>query len=276
MIFFPPCRIALALLSLLLLAGCGARHLQQAQDRFNAAASDETRMSPTGDLSYTSPAGLNVYAPALSNYKIALSLLDKELKDNKAELDSDKLTGVAVALRCMTLWRISDLDPPGLSKTVTVKDVKDCALGAQADAQAGKFTLGTRDRLLLAALPAFIDADQARLQTNYPDKSKGFRDSYVVVDDVIKSEPSDHDVKFYLHLVQVRTLRSWRNAALRVPNDSPLKAAAKSDAAEARAKAESEVCALAPDLDPLSPRRSFVAKEFQQMAVTPDTANCGG
>jgi len=263
-------KIALALLSVVMLGGCGARHIQQAQDRFNSAASDETRASPTGEASYTSPAGLNVYAPALSNYKLALSLLDKELKNNRAELDGDKLTGVAVALRCMTLWRISDLDPPGPANSVTPDDVKACALNAQQDAASGKFTLGTRDRLLLAALPAFVDADRARLETDYLKKSKGFRDSYIVVDGVIKSEPSDHDVKFYLHLVQVRTLRSWRGAALRVPKDSPVKAAASSDAEEARTKATNELCALAPDLDPQSPRATFVSNEFKATGITPN------
>jgi hypothetical protein len=211
-------KVAIALLSIVLLAGCGARNIREAQDIFNTASLAEANLSPDGDAAYKSPLGVGVYTHALSNYRVAVSLLTRELADNRAELDRDKLTGTAWTLKCMALWRISDLDPvppPKPPETRYVDPPGDEAKQCSEDARKAKVVFGTRDRLLLEVIPSLVDADRGRRSLTYDEAKGRLASSYSIIRGVLNAAPEGHDIIMYLRRVQLRTLRSWNDATRR-------------------------------------------------------------
>lgn len=267
-------KIVLALLGLILLTGCGARHIREAQQSFDTAAREENRLSPASDTAYVSNPGLNLHSPttSLANYKIAVSLLEKELAENRAELDKDKLTGTAVTLKCMALWRIADLEPVADAKPpekAPDQKAKDCA----NEADSGKHVLGTRDRVLLKAIPAFVDADIGRRQTTYAEAKKYFIDSYTVVKNILAEPlPPDHDIRIYLRLTQIRTLAAWRGAMAKLPQPER-----KTEIAATTPLLVDEYCTLAPYFQTRPGLKKFLEAELVATAAWPlENGACAG
>ena len=207
------------------LSACGStQRFRDAQDHFNAASAAETTASLETTAGFGAPAGLNIYSPALTNYRLALALVEASLKEDRNELDSDNLTGTAEALHCIILWRVSDLDPPSvppppLERTDSQRVAAKCATDAAQDAADGRIKLGTRDTVMLDVLPYFIDLDVARTtmvtQDNYPKVKTFLDDVRKHLGDALKKLPSSHDMAVYLRLARIRTLRSERGVILK-------------------------------------------------------------
>ena len=203
-------RVALVCVSMMVLAGCDARYIREAQDSFNAASNEESRLAVRDDSQYVGPVPLAAYSSASANYKVALDLLEKELKENRSELDKDKLTGTAVSLKCLAMWRIADLDsPPPANPDDFGKAAAACAEDAYA--RRTQYALLKRDEVLMFALPGMIDADRGRRSSDYAYAKRHFSQSYAWVVRAVGLYP-DHDVVVYLHLVQIRTVQAWRAA----------------------------------------------------------------
>lgn len=248
---------ACALISIILLTGCGARHIREAQDSFNAGAAAENQLSVKGEEAYTSALGASTYGSAVANYKVALSLLDKELSENRAELDRDKLTGTAWTLKCLALWRVADLDASVPPSSAASESAIKCAKDGLADT---RLTLGTRDRVLLKALPAFVEADRGRVQTNYTTAKDYFVSAQEGLNDAIAIVPGDHGIMLYLRLVYLRMLRSWRGAiqALNGP---------AADLVQNEAAFDAQYCALKPRIDADKNVKALVLAEFRSAVL---------
>ena len=257
MMIFRGLTIAVALIGMIMLSGCGARHMRDAQDSFNAGTAAENQLSTKGDEAYTSALGASTYGTAVANYKVALSLLDKELTQNRAELDKDKLTGTAWTLKCLALWRIADLDASIPPNNAASDSAIKCAKDGLADTG---LTLGTRDRVLLKALPAFVEADRGRGQTSYSAAKDYFVSAQVGLDDAIAIVPGDHGVLLYLRLVYFRMLRSWRSA-IKTLGGPP------TDLVQNEAAFDAQYCALKPRIDTDKTVKALVLKEFQSAVL---------
>jgi hypothetical protein len=189
-----------AVVSLLLLAGCGAHKLSQAQDRFNAAARLE---ASAAELRNPSVDGSN----ALQNYRIALSLSEEALESYGSSLKQDKLYGTALVLKALCEWRIAALDADA-----DAEKIKRVAAWANKKAAEEGITLGTRDRVLLAALPGFREQTLAGRETDPEKRSALYASALETLDLALSNTkpPSDHPVRIYIRLFQMRTVRAWR------------------------------------------------------------------
>jgi hypothetical protein len=70
-------------------------------------------------------------------------------------------------------------------------------------------------------LPAFVDTDVGRTATTYERAAKFFADSRQTVARVLMTTPEEHDLWVYLHLAQLRNVRSWRAAVFRFFDEPP-------------------------------------------------------
>jgi hypothetical protein len=197
-----------ALLVLLLLAACSARRIREAQDAFNQAATAEQQIEamPTAGVE-----GLRGSSSAASGYAVALGLLDEELTQNEAALRQEDLLGTALVLKALCLWRIEALthDTDGASPPSQMSSDEFAAIEAKAS-QAG-VVLGTRDRVLLAALPGLREHDRALRAADYATASRFFRSAFTVMGSALDTvkPPPNHPVRAYIRLAQMRTLRAW-------------------------------------------------------------------
>jgi hypothetical protein len=269
MMRFPRAAIALALLGLVLLAGCEASQIREAQDSFNAGATEEARLAVRDDSQYTLRAPLAAYSPALAHYKVAYTILEKELRENRSELDKMSLLGNAMALKCLALWRISDLEPPPSDPEKAGQAAVDCANDAKAENS--KYRLDPRDLRWMKALPAFVDADRGRLVVAYANKRKKFEDSYVVVRgiaDEAKSamkDEADFKIVIQLQLIQIRTLQAWVDAVFKLPQNQ-MQQGEYNNVSE---KFEATYCALKPLFAKRKTLEIFVEQELRAASVWP-------
>lgn len=208
----------LAILSLLLVAalqaGCAARQIRAAQDAFNEGARSENAQRVATLNGGQPPVDA---ASAAVSYRTALQLLEQELQSHTDDLRNEQLLGTAMMLRAMALWRLADLEA-GSAVAPNKKAVADAVPAANSDAYA---QLGTRDRVMAAALPGLCDHDRGLQATSLDEASEFFVSSYTVVHAALQSTkpPENHPIRTYMALVQLSTLRSYQSAIYRfVPN----------------------------------------------------------
>lgn len=197
-------RILLGLLILLLIAGCGTHRLSQAQDAFNGA----TRLEAQSTIENEDLSGdpLLEIPQALSQYRIALALTEEALTEYGGKLQNDKLYGTALMLKALCLWRIAALD-----ENTDKEAVAEIVAEIQYRAKASNIVLGTRDRVLLNALPGLRE-HALGLQAKDPERAAAlFESALETLEASLTADvPSDHPVRIYICLSQMKSLRAWR------------------------------------------------------------------
>lgn len=191
-------RLVAALFALVLVSCGSVRVLREAQDQFNRAAEIENQARLPDPA-----AGLRVSAGAESEYRAALAKLKQELRDNAAALKADGLWHTARFLKVLCLWRIAALG----GESADFKDARGEAAALVDAKAAGDFSPGLRDRVLLAALPGLLDHEKGLRSSAAAD----FKSADAVIESALATEkpPADHEVRFYLRLAQLASLREW-------------------------------------------------------------------
>lgn len=212
----PLFRLALAVFALALLAGCAPRQIRAAQDAFNRAARGEN------DLRAATFAGSEPVeaGAAVADYRQALALVDAELSAHPDDLAAEQLLGNALMIKALSLWRLADLDE---------SQVDDAALDetlARLDrlASADRAALGTRDRVLVRALPGLRDHDRGLRAATLGEARSYFTSAWVVLDQALTQDPPppNHPVRVYVRLAQLAALRAYLAAVFRFePAHSP-------------------------------------------------------
>ena len=197
-------RILLGLLILLLVAGCGTHRLRQAQDAFNGAAQLEAQSTIENEDATGDP--LLEIPQALSQYRIALALTEEALTDYGDRLQSERLYGTALMIKALCLWRIGALD-----ENADKEAVAEIVTDIENRARESSIVLGTRDRVLLHALPGLRE-HALGLQTKDPERAAAFFESALeTLETSLTGEvPADHPVRIYIRLSQMKSLRAWR------------------------------------------------------------------
>lgn len=96
------------LLTILMLSGCTAYHLRNAQNAFRDGAVEEWK-ALNGQLETGTVYDLAVGdKEPLANYRYALDELDGLLKEDRTSLESDGLLGTALTLQTLCLWKLGD------------------------------------------------------------------------------------------------------------------------------------------------------------------------
>ncbi|WP_370154503.1 hypothetical protein [Ferrovibrio sp.] len=218
---------AVALAFSLLLGGCGAHRLSQAQDAFSKGAELENRaaaLSADSIAAYGSPFGY---------YRQADSILRRDTDERKDDLQQDGLLGTAYALHALTLWRMADLstlDPaePGSTDGTDAGDrlfAEAMQKKLAAEALAGQ--LGPRDGFMLAILPKLRDHDKG-MQVLAGNTAPGARRAHAFFKSAFEgvqaaldsgSLPANHGVLLYARMVQLQTLVAWTQAIGRALDD---------------------------------------------------------
>ena len=201
----------------LLVSGCTAHRLSQAQDAFSKAAEQENTLLPL------EAPPLYAYASPYNLYLQADGILTKDTADKTGDLRKEKLLGTAYALHAMTLWRLTDLSTTSEAYRRRALEAKQKALDPELQDQ-----LGPRDRVMMTVLPSLMDHDtgmQHLASGNWRRAHDFFESAFTGVDDAIKSAPQNHDVRAYLYMVEIQTLLGWRSAQLNAPADQLSQAA---------------------------------------------------
>jgi hypothetical protein len=214
-----------------LTSGCeSARYIRNAQNHFNQAAQQENQLLAKSLAAYQAGADASGTSSALADYKMALSLVDRAIRENRARLRQEKLLGTAYMIKAMSLWRISDLSgtpPDPLEPPSAASAMANSAMSSAerqelmaliptierelADTQQ-PITLGTRDRVMLTALPGLLDHDRGRLVASLNRADAFFASAYKVLGEAAVAAPADHPVKLYLVMAQLQTLNAWAYA----------------------------------------------------------------
>ncbi len=214
----PAPRWALLVGLLLLVANlaCAARQLREAQDLFNEAARAENAQRAQV---FSGGAALLDASAAASGYRLSLKLLDEELAGHEAKLREERLFGTALVLKALCLWRLDDLEDADLSGELSATLAR-----IQKEQTANTLTLGTRDRVMVAALDGLRDHDRGLKATDLASAQANFESALQVTEGALTAQnpPPNHPVRIYLRLSQLATLRAWQAAVWQfMPNDSP-------------------------------------------------------
>jgi len=215
----------------LLVSGCeSARYIRNAQNHFNQAAQQENQLLAKSLAAYQAGADASGTSSALADYKLALSLVDQAIKENRAKLRQEKLLGTAYMIKAMSLWRISDLNgtPPDPLESPSAASAMENSVVSSAERKElmvliptikhelsdnqQPITLGTRDRVMLIALPGLLDHDRGRLVPSLNRADAFFASAYKVLGEAAGAAPADHPVKLYLVMAQLQTLNAWAYA----------------------------------------------------------------
>jgi hypothetical protein len=195
-------------LFLSLLVSCAAHRLHEAQSRYNEAARIESGIN----LSDVESDPLMRSSEAVAEYRLALGLVDEALRSPRlvGDLKRDDLYGNALLLKALCKWRISELNGIAESGEMNrlVREIK-------AEVNAEKITLGTRDNVLLHALPALHEYRRGLEATKPSEAVKWFSSSITTLDAVLTQTgpPPDHPVRAYVRLSQLSSLRAWKHVA---------------------------------------------------------------
>jgi hypothetical protein len=201
-------RTWIAIVLVVITTGCGAHQLKQAQDSYNEAARIEAQASIEADQAKQDPL---VTQSLLHDYRIAQSLTKEALEKHETSLRQDQLYGTALMLNALCEWRIVALDE-SVKSTETVKQIVEVI---KERVEAEQITLGTRDRVLVEALPGL--AEHA-LGSREPDPDKAgrlFESALETLENSLKDvkPPADHPVRIYVNLAQLRTIIAWADVA---------------------------------------------------------------
>ncbi len=206
------------LLALLALTGCAAHRIREAQDAFSRAAALENR-----GLDVTAPAqaALLDNSSAAGDYRRALSLVNESLAKSRDRLQQDQLEATALMLKALCLWRLADLEDDhaaGEQLSHVITAIHDRANSNKAP----PLTLGTRDRVLLAALPGLRDHDRGLRQVTRGKAGEMFSSAFNKLDNSLKQDdvPENHPVVIYIRLAQLSVCRAWQAAIFRFVKDT--------------------------------------------------------
>jgi len=248
-------------LSVALLASCVPRQIRAAQDTFNQGAQSENALR-AATINGGSPS-LGA-ASAASSYRMTLDLLNTELSAHKQDLAQEQLLGTAMMLKALSLWRLADLDD-GHATTATDEELSRTLTALDALARDQPATLGTRDRVMMKALPGLRDHDRGLRATTLTEATANFQSACTVLGKALEVEnpPPNHPVRVYVRLAQLSTLRAYQSAVYRFdPQDSPQRRATVKQIHDC---AEVVVLALKPVLRNDAELTKFV--EFMNTAI---------
>ncbi|MGH7163224.1 MAG: hypothetical protein ACREID_07055 [Planctomycetota bacterium] len=198
------------LLSLLLpLVGCAAAAAVRAQDYFNEAVRAEERQRAE-----RVDGSLSDHTAAIAGYRRALQSAETALRERPDELERDGLLGNTYVIKALCLWRLQDLESD--SDARSGKDALGETLREVGALVAAKrVALGTRDRVLLEALPGLRDHDRALRAWTLGEAEAGFDSAFKVLEESLArvQPPPNHPIRLYVRLAQLRALRAWKAAA---------------------------------------------------------------
>ncbi len=151
-------------LALFVCAGCltTTRHMQEAQDHFSKASAAERQMQARG---YGDELSMLGQSTASTDYRVSLSLLDKEIKSHESALRKERLLGTALVLKAMCHWRLADLEQLGESSraTYTSEDVEARIKEASRATESHKSAAANAERLRID-LETTLKAEEAALK----------------------------------------------------------------------------------------------------------------
>lgn len=200
---------AIALAILFTATGCSTRYIREAQTHWSRAATVENQLSAEG---YNAENALMRQIGAVTDYKMALALLERELARNERQLRKDGLYETALLLKAMCLWRVADLEDESASKQTYSGRLSE-TLGKLRTNQYPDLSFGERDRVVVAALPGLRDHDRGLAAMDYTNAQSFFRSSLTTLDKAIQQTPEMHPIRVYLFLAQLSTCRAWQSAA---------------------------------------------------------------
>ena len=156
---------------------------------------------------------------ALQNYRLALSDSQKALDKYGDSLKKDKLYGTALILNALCQWRIAELDA-----NADAEAIKKVVAATETLAKDQKIKLGTRDQVLLKALPGFREHTLAQREKDPARAKELYTSSLQTLDKALSdvSPPEDHPIRVYVRLFQMRTVRAWRWAEFPTRPEEPV------------------------------------------------------
>jgi len=133
----------LILLTLVIIAGCAAHTLRDAQDAFKEGAQTEWNMEY--DTAYVSEIDIlaQYQETPRTNYQSAYDILDELLTNKKSDLKKDNLLGTAQVLKATCIWKLN-------RKLVELENLEK---------QIDKKTLSDEQKALLAGVKLFMILD---------------------------------------------------------------------------------------------------------------------
>jgi hypothetical protein len=259
--------LLIILFSFALATGCEtARYIRSAQNHFNQAAQVENQLLAKSLASYQAGANASSTTSALSDYQMALSLADKAIGENREKLRQEKLLGTAYMIKAMSLWRISDLSgtPPDPLEATSSESSRDNPIVSSPERQElialipeiereladpqQPITLGTRDQVMLRALPGLLDHDRGRLANSMDRAEAFFSSSYKILGEAEGEAPSDHPVRIYIVMAQLQTLNAWTHAIDRLGREKDLSDLARAELLEEKIdpRVSKSLCSIKP------------------------------
>ena len=254
------------LLALLVIAtGCAVSKLREAQDAFNQGAQLENSARYVGGVPAidpripgSAPEGFGAQT-ATAYYRRAVEALDDIGPRERRELERDRLWGSALILQALANWRLGKWD---------------AALEAASEAREHLET-GTRDHLLVIAMPGLIKNDQAHaaLAAPSPDTAKVRRllvgDDHGALADIraARAKAAEHPTDTYLIQAELAVLKNLKDLERREHPNRPF---SRIDEVK---KLRKELCdELAGDPD----GERLVAIWMRALGATPTCAAAGG
>jgi len=198
-------------ISLFLLMGCVShiKDLRDVQDQFNNAATleNQMKMDPRKGDAVTLTA-------ITASYSMSLKSVSELIENKQADLEKDKLLGVAYTIKALAAWRLGDFQMA--EKTATTAINMD---------QKSKILL-PRDRAMLGALRGLMKNDQAYLKMKNPDSSYGeiktlLMDSISEIQAGMTVEGGGENLRLYFLTSQMSALRNWKLLRTDPPRTKP-------------------------------------------------------
>jgi hypothetical protein len=205
-----------ALLALPLYA-CSTVELRDAQSHFSAAASAENRGAFADLTGYQLGVTDSGIQATVTEYRLAQATATELVDDPRkaAELAKDGLLGTAYMIKIYSQWRLLALDgeqAEGADEDA-LQTLIDQAAGGSIDGR--PIRLGVRDRVMLDALPGFLEHSRGQRAQDWDEANRRFQSAYCGIGRAADRAPADHDVQDYLYLAQLQTLGAWTEAIKR-------------------------------------------------------------
>lgn len=202
-------KTVLSIALVLVVTGCGAHRLHQAQDIYNQAARIEAQVSFEDTQAAGDP--LTGDVQALQGYRSALALTNEALDKYDGSLKKDQLYGTALMLKALCQWRVSALD-----RQADANAVKALVAQIEGRVQSEHVVLGTRDQVLLKALPGLHEHEMGLRQHDRRKAARLFQSALETMEMALDqvNPPQDHPIRAYIRLSQMRALRAWRWVSL--------------------------------------------------------------
>jgi hypothetical protein len=253
---FPLQKIPAILITLLLAAsfGCAAGQIREAQEAFNEAARVENSQRT---ILGSGVIPIEGSASAALGYRRTLHLVGREIDNHEAKLREQRLLGPALMLRALSVWRLADLEASGAATLPAAArnrnprpgSVRAAVRAVEARVASGQVTLGTRDKVMLLALPGLADHDAGLRAESYPVARAYFESAHQVMKVSLTQvqPPENHPIRVYIRLAQLASLRAWHAAVYkmqprnqRVPEIAAIHSRARSAADDLGARARSD------------------------------------